>query len=156
MIQATARILQNQIEIVVGSDTWVARPVVHSTGAISRRLAALFSTVYEIRRPSEPEEVHSTVSYHPKRDEIIVQIGEKKWLTQSTLFGPTTFEYGGVTYLIVEKLTGRFGILRGSELIGQGELGFRSCQLKEYPPELEVFLANLCLGYLIRSLFWAQ
>jgi len=41
-------------------------------------------------------------------------------------------------------------------LIGQGELGFRSCQLKEYPPELEVFLANLCLGYLIRSLFWAQ
>jgi hypothetical protein len=156
MIRATARVLQNLIEIRVGTLTWTAKPVVHSSGAITRRLAALFSTVYEVRRPDEPDAVHSTVSYHPKKDEIIVQIGEQKWQTTSALFGPTTFEYGGLSYAIVEKLTGRFVVLGSEKPVAQGEIGFRTCTLREYPAELEVFLANLCLGYLIRSLFWAQ
>ncbi len=156
MIQATARVLQNQIEIRVGAEQWTARPVVSSTGGGGRRLAALFSTVYETRTGKEPEAVHSTVSYVPKKDEILIQIGEQKWRTHSTLFGPTTFEYGSIPYTIVEKLTGRFTILRADRAIAQGELGFRSCTLKEYPAELEVFFANLCLGYLVRTLVWAQ
>jgi hypothetical protein len=156
MIQATARVLQNIIEVRVGNEGWTARPVVHATGSVTRRLAALFSTVYEVRTPRAPDEVHSTVSYHPKKDEIIVQIAEEKWRTRSTLLGPTTFEYGGIPYQIVEKLTGRFTILREGEAIGVGEIGFRRCTLREYPADLEVFLANLCLGYLIRTLFWAQ
>ncbi len=156
MIQATARILQNRIELQVGAESWVGRPVVAATGAVARRIAALFSTVYEMRTAAEPETVRATVSYHPKKDEILIQIGEQKWRTQSTLFGPTTFEYGGLTYSIFEKLTGRFSILRGEKLIAEGELGFRSCAIHDYPVELEGFLANLCLGYLIRSLFWAQ
>lgn len=155
MIQATAKVLQNVIEMRVGAEAWTARPVVHATGTVTRKIAALFSTVYEIRTAREPDAVHSTVSYHPKKDEIIVQIGEQKWSTRSTLFGPTTFAYNGIDYAIVEKLTGKFAILRAEDPVGQGELSFRACQLREYPAELEVFLANLCLGYLIRSLFWA-
>lgn len=156
MIQATARILQNVIEIEVGSEKWTAKPVVQATGTVTRKLAALFSTVYEVHTPRDPGEIHSTVSYHPKKDEIIVQIGEQKWRTQSSLFGPTTFTYSGINYSIVEKLTGKFAILRDVRPMGHGELGFRSCTVKEYPADLEVFLANLCLGYLIRNLFWAQ
>ncbi len=156
MIQATARILQNTIEIEVGDERWTASPVVHATGNVTRKLAALFATVYEVHHPREAEEIHSTVSYHPKKDEIIIQIGEQKWRTQSSLFGPTTFHYSGISYSIVEKLTGKFAILRDAQPMGHGELGFRSCTLKEYPADLEVFLANLCLGYLIRNLFWAQ
>src|SRR5580693_9800797 len=93
MIQATARVLQNIIEIDVGEERWVCRPVVTSTGPITRRIAALFSTVYETYRSTEPDQVHSTVSYHPKKDEIIIQIGEQKWRTKSSLLGPMTFEY---------------------------------------------------------------
>jgi hypothetical protein len=157
MIQATARVLKNVIELQVGSDLWTARPVVHATGPIVRRVAALFSTLYEVCRPPELDAVHSTVSYHPKHDEILIQIGEQKWKTHSTLFGPTTFQYGGIGYAIVEKLTGRFAILRAGDVaVGQGEIRFRSCLLREYPTELEAFLADLCLGYLIRNLFWAQ
>ncbi|MGI0053986.1 MAG: hypothetical protein ACREC5_01595 [Thermoplasmata archaeon] len=155
-IQATARVIQNRIELQVGEESWIGRPVVQATGALSRRIAALFSTVYEIRTVAEPEAVRSTVSYLPKKDEILIQIGEQKWKTHSTLFGPTTFEYGGLTYSIVEKLTGRFAILRGEEILAEGDLGFRSCSVRGYPPELEGFLASLCLGYLMRSLFWAQ
>lgn len=154
MIQATARVLQNVIEIQVGAEPWVCRPVVTSTGAITRRIAALFSTVYETYRASEPTVVHSTVSYHPKKDEIIVQIGEQKWRTKSSVLGPMTFEYGGLSYSVWEKLTGRFGVLQGDKLVASGELGFRSCVVREYPGELEGFLANLALGYLIRTLVW--
>ncbi|HEV2316849.1 MAG TPA: hypothetical protein VGV89_04660 [Thermoplasmata archaeon] len=156
MIQAVARVLKNVIEVQVGTETWTARPVVTATGALTKRIAALFSTVYEVVRPAEPDAVHATVSYHPKKDEILIQIGEQKWHTRSSLFGPTTFEYGGISYTIVEKLTGKFAILRGEALIAQGEVGFRRCMLREYPPEFEVFLTNLCLGYLVRVLFWAQ
>jgi hypothetical protein len=154
MIQATARVLQNVIEIEAGEERWVCRPVVASTGVITRRIAALFSTVYETYRSTEPELVHSTVSYQAKKDEIIIQIGEQKWRTKSSLLGPMTFEYAGLPYSVWEKLTGRFGVVQGQTLVASGELGFRSCVVKEYPGELEGFLANLALGYLIRTLVW--
>lgn len=154
MIQATARILQNIIEIQVGSEQWTCRPVVSSTGAITRRIASLFSTVYETYRSTEPNVVYSTVSYHVKKDEIIVQVGEQKWRTRSSLFGPMTFDYGGLPYQVNEKLTGRFGILQGSTVVAAGELGFRSCVVRDYPESLESFLGNLALGYLIRTIVW--
>ena len=154
MIQATARVLQNIIEIRVGEETWLGKPVVGATGAITRRIAALFATVYETHRLSEPDQVHSTVSYHVKKDEIIIQIGESKWRTKSSLFGPMTIEYGNINYTIFEKLTGKFGMLEGAKLIAAGELGFRSCAIRDYPPDLEGLLANLALGYLIRTLVW--
>lgn len=154
MIQATARVLQNVIEIRVGTELWICKPVVESTGAITRRLASLFSTVYETHRSTDPEEVYSTVSYHPKKDEIIIQVGEQKWRTKSSLFGPMTFEYGGLPYQVNEKLTGRFAILQGTTVVATGELGFRSCVVRDSAPELEGFFANLALGYLIRTLVW--
>ncbi|MCI4331352.1 MAG: hypothetical protein L3K19_05840 [Thermoplasmata archaeon] len=154
MIQATARVLQNIIEIRVGGETWTCRPVVSATGAITRRIASLFSTVYETYRSTEPEVVYSTVSYHVKKDEIIVQIGEQRWKTESSLFGPITFEYGGLPYSVNEKLTGKFAVIRNGQVIATGELGFRSCVIREYPAELEGFLTNLSLGFLIRTLVW--
>ena len=154
MISATARVLQNLIEMEVGEEKWTCRPVVTSTGAITRRIAALFSTVYETYRSTEPGAVYSTVSYQPKKDEIIVQIGEQKWRTKSSLFGPMTFEYGGLPYAVQEKLTGKFAVMQGERMVAAGELGFRSCRVREYPGDLEGFLANLALGYLIRTLFW--
>ncbi len=156
MIQATARVLRNVVEMEVGGDAWLCRPVTGSESGISRSIALLFSTTYETLRQSAGETVHSTVTYHPKKDEILIQIGEQKWRTKSSLFGPMTFEYGGVDYTVNEKLTGRFGVLRGNDLIATGELGFRTCSLRDYPPELEGFLANLALGYLIRTLWWAM
>ena len=154
MIQATARVLRNVIEMELEGESWVAKPVVTSTGTISRAIAALFSTVYETYRSSEPNVVHSTVSYSAKKDEILIQIGESKWRTRSSMFGPLTFEYGGTNYEIHEKLTGRFAIFRDGGLVANGQLGFRSCEVREYPAELQGFLGNLALGYLIRNLFW--
>ena len=155
MIQATARILQNVIEMRVGPEVWMCTPVVTGTGSISRKIAALFSTVYETHRGPTPNgEVRSTVSYHPKKDEIIIQVGERKWRTKSSIFGPMTLEHDGVQYTIFEKLTGRFGLLRAGALVASGELGFRSCVIRDYPPELEGILADLALGYLIRTLVW--
>jgi hypothetical protein len=154
MIQATARVLQNIIEIEVGDERWTCKPVVGPSGAVTRRIAALFSTTYETYRSAEPQLVHSTVSYHAKKDEILIQIGEQKWRTKSSVLGPMTFEYGGLPYSVWEKLTGRFGVLQGEKLVASGELGFRSCKIKEYPGELEGFLTNLALGYLIRTLLW--
>jgi hypothetical protein len=154
VIEATARVLKNIIEVRVGGTSFVARPVVQASGALTRKIAALFSTVYEVHEGEPPNAARATITYHPKHDEILIQEGEQKWRTRSSLLGPTTFEYGGVSYSIVEKLTGRFAILRGEVAIGQGEIGFRTCVLREYPVELEPFLGNLCVGYLIRSLFW--
>lgn len=154
MIQATARILQNVIELKLDHEEWLCKPVVTSTGALTRRIASLFSTTYETFRSTDPNEVHSTVSYHPKKDEILIQLGELKWRTKSSLFGPMTFEYGGVDYTVVEKLTGRFGIVTSGKVVATGELGFRTCVVKETPAELEGFFANLALGYLIRKLVW--
>ncbi|MCI4368431.1 MAG: hypothetical protein L3K09_02565 [Thermoplasmata archaeon] len=154
MIQATARVLENVVEIKVGEEVWICRPVGSSSPELGRRIAALFSTVYETFRSSEPSTVYSTVSYHAKRDEIIVQIGEEKWRTVSSVFGPMTYQYGGITYAIHEKLTGKFAILQGSTVVATGELGFRSCTIRDSPADLEGFLTNIALGYLIRTLVW--
>jgi len=154
MIQATARVLKNIIEVQVGGETWVGRPSAAGQSGLGRRLAALFSTDYVTFRPSAPTEPFSSVTYHPKSDEIRIQVGEDHWRTQSTTFGPMTIEYGGVKFIILERLTGKFAILRGAEPVALGQLGFRSCVIREYPAELEQFLANLALGYVIRTLTW--
>lgn len=154
MIKATARVLQNVIEMQVAGEAWMCRPVVASTGALTRRIAALFSTTYETYRSPAPSEVHSVVSYSAKKDEILVQIAEEKWRTVSSVFGPMTFRYGGVDYTVHEKLTGKFAIFDGSRIVASGELGFRSVVLRDAPAELEPFFANLALGYLIRTLVW--
>jgi hypothetical protein len=154
MIQATARVLKNIIEIQVGDETWTCRPVESEQPGLGQRIASLFSTDYVTYRSSALGEVHSTVSYRPKIDEIRIQVGEDHWRTQSSTFGPMTIEYGGVLFTINERLTGRFVILRGADPVAVGQLGFRSCVIHDYPADLEVFLANLSLGYVIRTLTW--
>ncbi len=154
MIQATARILRNIIEIRVGDAVWIGRPIEAEQEGLGRRLAALFSTEYHVYRPDAPSTVESTVSYRSKNDEIRIQAGEQSWKTTSSLFGPMTIDYGGVVYTIHERLTGRFTILGGDGPVGLGQLGFRSCVVRDYPPELENFLAHLALGYVIRTLTW--
>jgi hypothetical protein len=153
MIEATARVLKNVIELRVGAEEWTARPVGADAG-LGRRIAALFSTEYLTYRSSEPSVVHSTVSYHAKNDEIRMQLGGTTIKTTSTAFGPLGLDYGGVHFTINERLTGRFTILRDKTVVGLGQLGFRSCILKEYPAELEVLFANLAIGYVVRTLTW--
>ncbi len=154
MIKATARVLKNVIEIEVGDIVWDCRPVQASQEGFGSRIAALFSQDYHTFVPPRSEEVHSTVTYHRKKDEIRIHVGDQTWRTVSTTFGPMTIDYNGVKYTINERLTGRFAILRGSDPMGVGQLGFRSCTIEEYPPELEPFFANLALGYVIRTLAW--
>ncbi len=154
MIQATARVLKNIVEIQVGAEAWVGRPKEAGEAGLGRRLAALFSTDYRVYRAEAQDEVHSTVSYRAKSDEIRIQIGEQHWRTHSTAFGPMTIEYGGVLFTINERLTGRFALLRGTEPVAVGQLGFRSCTIRDYPADLEVFFGNLALGYVIRTLTW--
>jgi hypothetical protein len=154
MIQVTARVLRNVIELRLDGDRWEARPVGATAPAISKKIAALFSTTYETFRSAEPDVVYSTVSYTTKDDEIIIQVGADKWRTRATKFGPLTFEFGGRSYEIHEKLTGKFAIFQGETLVASGQLGFRSCEVHDYPPQLTEFLGSLALGYLIRSLFW--
>jgi hypothetical protein len=154
MIQATARVLRNLIEVRVGGERWEARPVGSTTPTISRKIAALFSTTYETYRGPEPETVYSTVSYAPKTDEILIQVGAEKWRTRTSRFGPLTFEFGGKAYEIREKLTGRFAIFQGDSLVASGQLGFRACEIHDYPAEMTEFLGSFTLGYLIRSLAW--
>lgn len=156
MIRATARVLRNVIEMEVGGEAWTCTPVAEGSGGpLSHRIALLFSTRYETVRASDGGQIHSTVTYQPKKDEILIQVGEQKWRTKSTIFGPITFDYGNAAYTIMEKLTGRFGIMKGTELVASGELLFRTAVIRDYPPEMEGFLANLALGYLIRTLWWA-
>jgi hypothetical protein len=154
MIEATARVLKNVIELRVGSEEWTARPAGADDAGIGRRIAALFSTEYLTYRGIEPAVVHSTVSYHAKIDEIRIQLGGNLVKTTSTAFGPLGLNYGGVQFTINERLTGRFTILREDAPVGVGQLGFRSCTLKDYPAELEIIFANLSIGYVIRTLTW--
>jgi len=154
MIRATARVLKNIIEIEVGSETWTGRPVESGNPGIGQKIAALFSTEYFLERPGALTDGKSLVTYRPKADEIRIQVGEDLWKTKSTVFGPMTVLYGGVEYTINERLTGRFAVLRGTDPVGVGRLGFRSCVIEEYPPALEVFLAHLALGYVVRTLTW--
>jgi hypothetical protein len=154
MIRATARVLKNVIEVEVGPDVWTGRPIEAETPGLGRKIAALFSTEYVIERPSGVADGRSIVSYRAKADEIRILVGEDLWKTRSTTFGPMTVLYAGVEYTINERLTGRFAVLRGTEPVGVGRLGFRSCVIEEYPPALEVFLAHLALGYVVRTLTW--
>lgn len=154
MIRATARVLKNVIEIEVGSENWTGRPIESESPGLRPNIAALFSTEYILDRPSAAADGRSIVSYRAKADEIRIQVGEDLWKTRSTMFGPMTVLYAGVEYTINERLTGRFAVLRGSEPVGVGRLGFRSCVIEEYPPELEVFYAHLALGYVVRTLTW--
>jgi hypothetical protein len=154
MIQATARILRNVIEVRVDDAVWLGRPIEAEQGGLSHRLAALFSTEYHLYRPDEPASPESTISYRAKSDEIRIQVGEESWKTVSSAFGPMTVDYGGVTYTIHERLTGKFAILNGSDPAAVGQLGYRSCAIRDYRPELENFLTHLSLGYVIRTLTW--
>ena len=154
MIQATARVLKNVIEVSVGAETWTGRPAQSDAPGLGRRIAALFSTDYVVVRPDRPDRVYASVSYRAKSDEIRIQVGEEHWKTRSTTFGPMTIDYGGVKYTINERITGRFAILNGSEPVAVGQLGFRSCVIRDYPADLEAFLANLAIGYVIRTLTW--
>jgi hypothetical protein len=139
---------------IEATEEWTARPTGADDPGLGRRIAALFSTEYVTYRASEPGVAHSTVSYHAKNDEIRIQLGGTLVRTVSTAFGPLTLTYGGVPFTINERLTGRFTILRENEPVGVGQLGFRSCTLKDYPPELEVLFGNLAVGYVVRTLTW--
>ncbi len=154
MIRATARVLKNVIEVEVGTQTWTGRPIQSESPGLGSKIAALFSTEYVLDRPSSDTDGRSIVSYRAKSDEIRIQVGEDQWKTRSTMFGPMTILYAGVEYQINERLTGRFAVSRGADPVGVGRLGFRSCVIEEYPPELEVFLAHLALGYVVRTLVW--
>jgi|HubBroStandDraft_1064217.scaffolds.fasta_scaffold02953_4 hypothetical protein len=154
MIEATARILKNVVDIKVGDTTWDCRPVQSEQDGIGSKIAALFSTEYHTYVPPQTGEVHSTVAYSRKNDEIRIHVGGQTWKTVSSAFGPMTIEYQGVKYSINERLTGRFAVLRGTDPMAMGQCGFRSCKIDQYPPELEPFLANLALGYVIRTLAW--
>ena len=154
MIEATARVLKNVIELRIGDEPWVGRPVQAEQAGLGHRIAALFSTEFHVYRERQPETVEATVSYRAKADEIRIQVGEETWRTQSTTFGPMTIEYGGTRYTILERITGRFAILDGASPVAAGVLGFRTCTIPEHPPEIEQFLGFLALGYVIRHLTW--
>ncbi len=154
MIEATARVLKNVIDLEVGSERWVARPTGSEEPAIGRRLAALFATEYRTYRDAEPDAVHSVVSYHAKSDEIHIRLGDTLVRTVGTVFGPLRLDYGGVTFTINERLTGRFSIVKRGTPVAQGQLGFRSCIIRDYPADLEVIFADLAVGYVIRTLTW--
>ena len=154
MIQATARILRNVVELSVGDRHWIARPIQAEQEGLGKRIAALFSTEYHVFGDARAETPEATVSYRAKSDEIRIRVGEDAWRTASTVFGPMTIEYGGRRLTITERLTGRFAISDGGSPAGVGRLGFRSCAIDEYPAELETFLGNLALGYVLRTLPW--
>jgi hypothetical protein len=152
LIEATARVLKNVIDLKVGEESWVARPTGSDEAGLGRRIAALFATEYRAYRATEPETVHSVISYHAKSDEIHIRLGETVVRTRGSAFGPIKFEYGGVAFTINERLTGRFTILNGEVPAAVGQLGFRSCVIREYPADLEVIFADLAIGYVIRTL----
>lgn len=153
-IEATARVLKNVIEVKVGTEEWTAKPPGAEEGGIGPRIAALFATEYRTYRMSDPQSLHSVVTYHAKSDEIHIRLGETIVKTKGTVFGPLTLTYGGVVFTINERLTGRFTILRGTEPVATGQLGFRSCVIRDYPAELEIIFGNLAIGYVIRTLTW--
>ena len=153
-VTATARILKNYILVEAGKERWIARPLASGQSQITRAISALFSTHYQLTSENEPAKVLANVHYDPKRDEILVQVEEEKWHTKSSLFGPSTFVFNGVKYVIQEKITGRFAILAEDQVVIQGVCRFRSVMMPEYPPEMERFLGNLAVGLLVRLLFW--
>ncbi len=132
----------------------MARPRVTGATSVGRAISALFSTEYEVFKETDPDHPIAHVSYLAKRDEVVIQQDEERWQTRSSAFGPMRITYNAIDYQIHEKITGRFAILHGEDVIAQGECRFRSVTLPEYPPEMEMFLGRLSLGLLIRTLFW--
>ena len=154
MIRATARVLKNVIEVEVGAETWTGRPVESESPGLYPKIAALFSTAYVLDRPSAATDGRSLVSYRAKADEIRIQVGEDLWKTRATTFGPMTILYGGVEYTINERLTGKFAVLRGTDPVGVGRLGFRSCVIEEYPRPSKCSWPISPWGTSIRTLTW--
>lgn len=146
--------LRNIISVEVGPVEWSAIPKPAWKGKIAGAISALFTTNYAVYiAGKEDEEPLAVVSYYPVKDEVLVQVGEHHYRTVSNLFGPTKIVYDGVEYMIHEKITGRFSILRGNELIVEGRARFRSIIVDKYPEALEPFIAYLSVGLLIRILF---
>lgn len=142
------------IQVETGKQRWLAKPRPSGTTSVGRVLSALFSTDYEMFPEATPEKRDADVSYHAKRDEIVIQVDEERWQTKSSLFGPMTFHYQGADYLLSEKITGRFALLRGADVVAEGQYRFRSVTIPTYPPDMELFLSRLALGLLIRTVFW--
>ncbi len=146
--------LRNIISIEIGDVTWTAVPNPSRKGGISGAISALFTTHYTIHpEGKESDEPLASVSYYPVKDEILIQIGERHYRTVSNLFGPTRVAFENEEYMIHEKITGRFSVLKGNELIVEGRARFRSIQVDRYPEKLEPFVAYLSVGLLIRILF---
>jgi hypothetical protein len=154
VIKATARVLKNVIQVEAGANRWLARPRATGSTSVGRALSALFTTDYEVSLESAPDKVVAHVSYNPKRDEIVVQQDEDRWQTRSSTFGPMRMSIGGLDYILHEKITGTFALLRGEDVVVHGQCRFRSLVIESYPPELEDFLGRFALGFLIRHLFW--
>lgn len=153
-ILATARVLRNVITVEVGKEEWIAVPLPTLKGRIAGALSALFSTRYTLFGPGgDPREALSNVSYLPLKDDILVQVGEQKWQTRSTTFGPSKITYEGVEYTVYEKITGRFYFAVGETLVAEGHTRFRSVVVEKYPPKIELFMASMAVGILIRTLF---
>lgn len=145
--------MKNEIHVEVGPTEWVAKPIPAWTGSLGRTISALFSTHYKIYAlGSEQGEPQAHVSYYPLKDQILIQIGEEKWQTRSTRFGPAKFDHEGVQYTIFEKMTGRFAIERTGTVVAEGKCRFRSVVVTHYLPGLETFLGYLVVGLLIRNL----
>jgi hypothetical protein len=147
-------VLKNVIQLQAGKEKWTAKPRATGATSVGRAISALFSTDYELSLESSPDQVLAHVSYSPKRDEIVVHKGEERFQTHASRFGPMRVEMRGIDYLIHEKITGRFAILRGEVVIAEGECRFRSVSLPTYPVEIEEPLGLLAVGLLIRTLFW--
>jgi hypothetical protein len=153
-ITTTARVLKNNITIEVGKIEWVAKPLPMGHGPIAQAISTLFSTYYTVYESAEKEAKQiANVSYYPVKDEILIQVEEQKWKTESNTFGPSKIVFEDIEYVIHEKITGKFVIMQGEEIVAEGVCRFRSVVISSYPKKLETFLAYLSVGLLIRTLF---
>ncbi len=140
--------------MVLGKTEWVARPLPALKGGLAGAFTALFSTRYAVYEgPYLDKDPISHVSYHPLKDEIVIQAGETKWKTESSTFGPLTFRFEERTYEIQEKMTGRFAVARDGAVVAEGQARFRSVIVTTYPDEMQGFFGQLAIGLLIRTLF---
>lgn len=151
-ISAVAKVLKNVVEVEVGDEKWLALPLSPWKEGILRALSNLFSTHYEVYRNGGEVPI-STVYYNPLEDQISIAAGEATWVTEAERFGPARVTYDGTEYTIYETVTGRFTIVGTDQPVIQGRAKFRSVSIDTCPEEMTVFLANLAIGILIRTLF---
>lgn len=141
------------ITIETGKAELLAVPQPTLKGKIAGAISTLFSTHYAIYASADhvgPPLSH--VTYYPLKDDILIQVGEEKWGTHSTEYGPSKITYNDVEYTIYEKLTGKFFITQYEALIAEGHTHFRSVIVDKYPPKLEDFMVNLSVAILVRLL----